>query len=232
MSGSGSGRRLTRVPVQLEVQYRTSGNFLVAYSTNLSKGGLFLSTEDPLPVGSTLRLKIAVPGIDEAIEADATVTWVRPRATPEGHPRGMGLEFAGAFGSYGEIIDRVVASFKGLRLLMVGAPGPTRSLVGRYLRSIISCEILELTVGDTLGLAAQQADLVVLDLESSGAEGLEAIRAIKVRTRTPVIAMANDDPDRKAARRDGADEVLGSPPSFSDLQASVIRALARPAGVK
>ncbi|HJZ85237.1 MAG TPA: TIGR02266 family protein [Polyangia bacterium] len=238
MSGAGgggsagsSGRKLTRVPIQLEVEYRTTGNFLVAYSTNLSKGGLFLQTAQLLPMGASLMIKIHVPGVDDPIDVDATVAWVRAEPTDEGHPAGMGLEFTGMEARYGEVIDRVVASFKGLRILVVGGPGPARSLVGRHLRSIVSCDILELGAEGTLSLAAQQADLVVIDVESTGKPGHEAVRSIKRTLKTPVIALAASDLEKVSALAAGADEVLSSPPSFSELQSSVIRALARPVRV-
>jgi uncharacterized protein (TIGR02266 family) len=228
---SDRGRRQTRVPIQLEVEYRTRGNFLVAYSTNLSKGGLFLQTDTPLPVGTTLKMRFCVPGVDDPIETEAVVAWIRPAASPEGHPSGMGVEFGTLDARYGQVIDRVVTSFRGIRLLVVGGSGTGRTLLARYLRSIISCEILELTAADTLGAAAQQADLVLIDLDSSGPEGYDAVRATKARTQTPVVALAQQDEQRKLAKEAGADDVLPGQPSFNDLQAAVIRALGRPVRV-
>ena len=46
-------RRQPRLPIQLKVAYRTTGAFLVAYSVNLSKGGIFLETPTPLEVGES-----------------------------------------------------------------------------------------------------------------------------------------------------------------------------------
>ena len=41
---SMADRRQPRLPISLEVAYRTAGAFLVSYSINLSKGGIFLET--------------------------------------------------------------------------------------------------------------------------------------------------------------------------------------------
>ena len=228
---SASGRRLTRVPIQLEVEYRTSGNFLVAYSTNISKGGLFLQTTQPPPIGQTVKLRVKAPGIDEVVEVEGVVAWVRETQTPDGHPPGFGVEFGQSGGKFGTVVDRIVASFRGLRILVVGGAGAGRGQVARYLRSILTCDILELTAADTLGPAAQQADLAIVDVDSSGPEGFEAIRVTKARAHTPVIAIAGLQEDRETARQSGADETLPAQPSFNDLQAAVIRALARPVRV-
>jgi len=226
-----SGRRQTRVPIQLEVEYRTTGNFLVAFSTNLSRGGLFVQTTQPPPIGTQVKLRVKAPGVDDAVEVDAVVAWVRATESDEGHPPGFGVEFSGTAGRFGEVVDRIVASFRGLRILVIGGVGSGRSLVARYLRSIVTCEILELTAADTLGPAAQQADLAIVDIDSSGPEAFEAIRATKARAQTPVIALAIAQEEREVARQSGADETLPAQPSFNDLQAAVIRALARPVRV-
>ncbi len=59
---------------------------------NVSMGGLFLMTEDPLAVGTTVDLKFDVggPGTRHgAVRARAVVRWTRTRFPPSG----MGLEF-------------------------------------------------------------------------------------------------------------------------------------------
>jgi CheY-like chemotaxis protein len=134
-------------------------------------------------------------------------------------------------GQFGQVVDRIVASFRGLRILVIGGAGSGRALVARYLRSIVTCDILELTAADTLGFAAQQADLAIVDIDSSGPEAFEAMRVLKARAQTPVIAMAASQEEREIARQSGADETLPAQPSFNDLQAAVIRALARPVRV-
>ena len=57
-----SDRRQPRVPLKLEVEYRTTGAFLVSYSVNLSTGGIFIETNQPQPIGEQMMLKLVVPG--------------------------------------------------------------------------------------------------------------------------------------------------------------------------
>jgi uncharacterized protein (TIGR02266 family) len=222
-------RRQPRVPLQLEVEYRTSGNFLVAYSRNLSKGGVFLQSDTPMPVGTPLSVRLRVPGVIELIEVDAVVAWVRPPGSSAGLS-GMGIEFGAIDQSYGELIDRIVAHFDGFRALVIGEPGEDRALLSRYLRSIVTCDVLEVAVNNAT-TAGGKSDLAVIDLESSGVLGLGAIRALRARGWTPVLALANSEELRTAARALGAEDLLQMPPSFPELQLAVIRALSRPVRV-
>ena len=84
-------RRQPRLPISLEVAYRTAGAFLVSYSINLSKGGIFLETATPLSIGEQLTLKFDVPGVGP-LEVVGTVAWVRS-GSHDGLPDGMGIQF-------------------------------------------------------------------------------------------------------------------------------------------
>src|SRR6476469_8432205 len=105
-------RRQPRVPIKLEVSYRTAGAFLVSYSVNLSKGGIFIETADPVAIGERVALKIEVPG-GGAMDIEGVVTWTRTQAE-DGMPPGMGLRFDRLEERYGEVIDSLVRDFAGL----------------------------------------------------------------------------------------------------------------------
>ncbi|MBK8720630.1 MAG: PilZ domain-containing protein, partial [Deltaproteobacteria bacterium] len=70
-------RRAPRASVVLQLQYRSTSHLLVSYCTNLSRGGLFVPTQEPLSPGSRLTVSLQVPGAMEPIEAEAEVRWVR-----------------------------------------------------------------------------------------------------------------------------------------------------------
>ena len=72
------GRRSTpRVDVVLQLQYRSAGHLLVNYCTNLSRGGLFVPSTEPLPVGTQLQLELTVPGDATTTVLEGEVRWVR-----------------------------------------------------------------------------------------------------------------------------------------------------------
>ncbi len=229
-------RRQPRLPISLEVAYRTAGAFLVSYSINLSKGGIFLETAQPLEVGEQLTLRFDVPGVGPR-EVVGTVAWVRA-GSHDGLPDGMGIQFDQLDQKYGQVIDELVRDFVGLTVLVVAASPDRLALIGRYVRSIITCEIVEATNASVAEVALEQGpDLVVVDLDLMPEMGLRCIRAAKERSLsqshpTPVILLAGDLRVRQAGKTSGADEALATPPSYHELQAAVIRMLSRPAAVR
>ena len=157
------------------------------------------------------------------------------RERTDGLPDGMGIQFDQLDQQYGEVIDEMVRSFVGLTVLVVAASPDRLALIGRYVRSIITCEIIEATNASVAEVALEQGpDLVVVDLDLLPEMGLRCIRAAKERAAaqahpTPVILLAGDARVRQAGKTSGADEALATPPSYHDLQAAVIRMLSRPA---
>jgi len=229
--GPPSERRLPRVPISLKVQYRTQGAFLVAYSVNLSKGGIFLETTAPLDVGSRVSLAFDVPG-SGALEVDGIVAWVRV-GSPDGLPDGMGVQFDSLDQRHGGRIDEMVRSFMGLNVLVVAASPDRLALLGRYVRSIVSCEIVEATSVSIAEVALDEApDLVIVDLDVRPEIGLQTIARAKARGPSPVILLAGDPNRRQRGKDAGADEALATPPSYLELQAAVVRMLSRPAAVR
>jgi uncharacterized protein (TIGR02266 family) len=222
-------RRDSRLPAKLAISYRTQGAFLVAYSVNLSKGGIFLESSAPLPVGTEVTLRLDVPDVG-AFDLIGQVAWVR-QASPDGLPDGMGIQLRELDERYGGLIDRMVQDFVGLTVLVLAGSQDRLGLLGRYVRSIMSCEILEATsLAEAADALASAPDLVVVDTERAPDLGPSAVDDIK-RRGTPVILLAGDLRTRELAKQAGADEVLETPPSFAALQAAVIRTLSRPAKV-
>jgi uncharacterized protein (TIGR02266 family) len=219
-----------RIPLSLQVEYRTAGAFLVAYTSNLSKGGLFIETDSPLAVGTELSLSFAIPSAGP-IQVRAVVAWIRP-APADGKPAGMGVEFEHLDARHGEIIDGIAADFQGLSIMIVGSSVQARSLLARAVRSILSsADVVEADSADAAEAAlARNPDLVIVDLDDREAgEGLYALRLAKRSPQTlPVIAASRDEQGRQRALELGADEVLTTPLVVPDLQACILRALGRP----
>ncbi len=226
-----SQRRDSRLPAKLEVSYRTQGAFLIAYSVNLSKGGVFLETPDLLALGTEVTLRLDVPDAGE-FELVGVVAWVR-NGSPDGLPDGMGIQLRELDERYGEAIDKMVEQFMGITVLVLATAPDRLTQLGRYVRSIMSCEILEATNPDEADQAMSSApDLVLLELQRSTEFRVATIEDCKARQPgTPIILLAEDPQTRELGKLSGADEVLETPPSFAALQAAVIRTLSRPAKV-
>jgi len=101
-------RKETRIPKTLRITYSTrSGNVGVVIS-NLSVGGLFIKTNDPLNKGEQTDLVIFLPDRKKKLEVSGRVVWAsrEERETPDGKlAAGMGVKFLDL--SY-EDIERII----------------------------------------------------------------------------------------------------------------------------
>jgi uncharacterized protein (TIGR02266 family) len=84
-----------RVPTKLKVSYSSPIEFVDNYLHNLSLGGLFIETGDPLRVGEKTNLKLFLPDNEKRLEVTGEVAWTRKEeVTPEGTQlAGMGIKF-------------------------------------------------------------------------------------------------------------------------------------------
>ena len=68
-------RKHPRYAVNLTVEYATHDAFVGNHVSNLSRGGLFIATRQPLPVQSELDLMLILRQEDERIRARGRVVW-------------------------------------------------------------------------------------------------------------------------------------------------------------
>jgi len=88
---SENNRRIEeRAPVDFQVDYIHAGDYVLSFSKNISLGGMFLCTPDPLEPGSKLKLIFPIEEYYQA-EVMAIVVWIN-RSTNVGE-MGMGVQF-------------------------------------------------------------------------------------------------------------------------------------------
>jgi type IV pilus assembly protein PilZ len=225
-----SGRSFDRIPYTVEVQFRTRSSFLIAYSVNLSRGGMFVETDQPASVGTELNLRFQIhdAGVYQIV---GRVTWIRQTLDPEsGQPPGMGIEFDEVDGTLGEVIDSLVSQFSGLNIALLIESARDRNSLSRAIKSIVaSANVLDTTHADLSALAADDLDLVVFDADAAAAAGPRLLAGARNRERpVPLIALAATPAGQTLARAVGAEEQLDNPPHASDLQEALLRALGRP----
>jgi len=90
----GSERREhTRYETSVAVDYASGETFLFAYLKNISAMGIFIRTNEPLAIGTTLRLRFHVDEGDPLV-LDGEITWINPfRPNGENLNPGMGVRF-------------------------------------------------------------------------------------------------------------------------------------------
>jgi uncharacterized protein (TIGR02266 family) len=91
-----ASRRAPRFEARLQVRFGAGReNLLENYSINVSTGGLFLETAEPLPESAPLYLEFYLPERTEPICCHGRVAWINTAAaakTPS-LPSGMGIQF-------------------------------------------------------------------------------------------------------------------------------------------
>ncbi|MGC4120320.1 MAG: PilZ domain-containing protein [Myxococcales bacterium] len=87
-------RRHPRAPLQLLIQYRfdTFDEFMAEYSVDISCGGMFIKTRQPIEEGSFVYLQFSLKDGSRLIEGLGKVVRVNPADDPKQVP-GMGVEF-------------------------------------------------------------------------------------------------------------------------------------------
>jgi CheY-like chemotaxis protein len=218
----------------LELTYRSDAALLIAYANQLAKGQFLLDTRENLPAGATVQLRLVAPAA--ALALTGVVARAAGDANGSGHPPETALTITSHPETFGDGVDKLAFGFKGLKALVAASQAAPRALLIRYLRSIVTCEVIEI---DQRRLAEPGAicnvDLGVVDLDSTGAAGYELyarLREHREAGSAPVLAVAQLERDRVRAASLGFDEALTNPPAFVELQTSVLRALAKPLSVR
>ncbi len=84
-------RQKTRVKTTLEIMSSHSGIHSSSRITNLSIGGAFITTNNPLPVDETFTIQLQLPGVAAIMTIDARVAW--KKSVSAAAKAGMGIEF-------------------------------------------------------------------------------------------------------------------------------------------
>lgn len=86
-------REHRRYPTSIAVDYADGDTFLFAYLQNISEMGIFVRTEEPLPLGTQLRMRFQQDA-GEPFVLRGEVAWINPvRARGENLNPGMGVRF-------------------------------------------------------------------------------------------------------------------------------------------
>jgi type IV pilus assembly protein PilZ len=113
-----------RKPIELKVEYQRLNAFFADYTKNISKGGTFIATENPLPIDTEFVFLLYVPNQKEPMRIAGRVKWIQ---TPDdvvgkrGQSPGMGIRFIYENAGEEELIARAVEQ------LMIESLGPRLS---------------------------------------------------------------------------------------------------------
>ena len=100
-----------RTPIELKVEYKRLNAFFADYTKNISRGGTFIKTGRPLPIGTEFLFKLYVPQLGEALEIHGEVQWIvldSDVAKGDAEEAGMGIRFVYRQGASKDEVTRVV----------------------------------------------------------------------------------------------------------------------------
>lgn len=237
-----------RTPVHLRIAYQSAGVLKTDYVENISRGGLFVATEDRFELGQRIEMELYCVATRTSIPIHATVRWTgsQPPA-PDAPPiMGIGLEFDEVKdpGRRSHLEAMIDAAFETaptidprdqIKVLVVDPNHYARELFRNGLKAMAReafevdgyLEVFEAADGlEALELARGiRFNLFMVELRTPEVDGGEIIRRIRrqVSQSTPIFAMARPFPgDSAEALAAGADVFLRKPvqlkPLFNSLK--------------
>ena len=102
----------TSVGLRVKLSYGSVDEFVERFATNISRGGVFIRTREPKPVGTQVDLEIRLATGESVIRSRGVVRWVaaaNPKARPPVAP-GMGIQFLQLDEASRELVERMVSA--------------------------------------------------------------------------------------------------------------------------
>lgn len=108
-AGARERRASTRVPTRLSVSYATPEAFHKATLTNISRGGVFVSTAFPAEIGDKITLCLEVASSGTKLELPCTVVSQNVGSGFDTQTLGMGLRFGALTPRQQKAVDKLHA---------------------------------------------------------------------------------------------------------------------------
>lgn len=99
-----------RLEIHVDLTAEADHQFFTGFTQNISAGGLFIATNDHLPIGATFRLAFVLPGADHLFDLECEVRWARQTDMGPGLPAGMGVRFTNITDREESLIDEFIST--------------------------------------------------------------------------------------------------------------------------
>jgi len=97
-------------PVRIRLRFASFDALIDKFAPNVTRGGVFIASRTPMPIGSTFAFEIQLSGGEVALAGDGKVTWVKafdPAAPTK--PHGMGVQFLRLDNPSRELLNKILA---------------------------------------------------------------------------------------------------------------------------
>ena len=95
--------------VRVRLRYPDLDTFVEKFAPNVTRGGIFLASRDPRPVGAHLQFEVQLRDGTRVIAGEGRVTWVKEFIPNEPHkPYGMGVQFTRVDADSRPVLERLL----------------------------------------------------------------------------------------------------------------------------
>lgn len=245
--GDGADRRhMARSAARIRVRFRSVEDLVTRYTTDVSRGGIFVTTTEHLPLGTLVDLALEVPDGDAPAIIPARVAYVLApeSARAVGRAPGMGMQFAeedtsaigariAAYVAHAMSEERAPDLRAPAHVLVVEDSATIRNEIASALRAAGHRVTLAEHGLAALGTALREPpDLVLSDVQMPMMDGWQLLRVLRARPATrevPVVFLTTLDAERDRLRgyELGVADFIGKPFEGPALAARVQRVIER-----
>jgi uncharacterized protein (TIGR02266 family) len=104
-------RKDKRAPVSLKVRFKsaTLDEFMEQYAKDISRGGVFIKSKQPMPIGTLLKFEIQLKDESPLIHGVGRVVWKKEAGdAADDSPSGMGIKFIRMDPECRALVDKIV----------------------------------------------------------------------------------------------------------------------------
>jgi len=110
--------------VRVTLRYPDLETFVDKYAPNVTRGGIFLATREPRPVGTVVRFAVSLRQGPPLLSGEGRVSWLKAFNSAEPHrPYGMGVQFLHVDPQSRPVLERLLAA-KAQSAAASGRPSP------------------------------------------------------------------------------------------------------------
>ena len=103
-------RRAARAPVTVRIEYSTVDALFSDFTRNINEGGIFVETDEAIPLDEKVELKLRLPGSAEIVHARGRVVRVEPAT--QSSAAGIAIEFEQLDGAARDTINAAVRKLR------------------------------------------------------------------------------------------------------------------------
>jgi uncharacterized protein (TIGR02266 family) len=137
--GIMASRANTRISRFLAVSFANADQTAVkAYASDISLGGIFIQTDNPLERGKQFSLNLNVPGLSDPLVLKCEVVWIREESVEKPQKAGMGVKFLDIPEKDGKILQLYIKTIEQMNIEPSPMSEKDTRILEEYLRMVES----------------------------------------------------------------------------------------------